>query len=138
MSAKTYSELIKFPTFAERFEYLKLHGELGDLTYGKDRYLNQVLYNSEEWRRCRRLIVIRDKGQDLGCEGFTIQGRILIHHIEPITVDDILNRSQRVFDPENLICVSHDTHNALHFGKKNYLGGELIERTKNDTCPWKR
>ena len=134
---RTYSELITLDTFEERFRYLKLDGVVGRETFGYDRYLNQILYNSDEWKRCRSGIVIRDNGCDLGCEGYDIYGKILIHHINPITVEDVLNRNPIVFDPENLICTSHNTHNAIHYSDENILITGPIERRKNDTCPWR-
>ena len=135
---KTYSELMSFDTFRDRFRYLKLDGVVGRETFGYDRYLNQILYNSYEWKRCRRDIIIRDNGCDLGCEGFDIHGVILIHHINPISVEDVLNRNPIVFDPENLISVSHNTHNAIHYSDESILITGPIERHKNDTCPWRR
>lgn len=137
MSIKTYSELIALPTFKERFKYLQLKGSVGKDTFGHDRYLNQTLYRSPEWKRLRRDIIIRDNGCDLGCEGFDIYGRVLIHHINPITIEDVVSRHPKVFDPENLICVTHDTHNAIHYGDENLLITGPNVRTKNDTCPWK-
>ena len=137
MIIKSYSELIKIPTYEERFEYLKLDGIIGKDTFGYDRYLNQALYNSPDWRRLRRQIIIRDNGCDLAFEGYTICGKILIHHINPITMDDIVNKRSIVFDPENLICVTHNTHNAIHYGDVNLLITSPIERTANDTCPWR-
>lgn len=134
---RTYSELIKLPTFEQRFEYLRLDGSVGRETFGFDRYLNQILYNSPEWKRFRRDIVIRDNGCDLACEGYEIHSRILIHHINPITIEDIINRSPIIFDPENVISTTHNTHNAIHYGDKDLLITGPIERTKNDTCPWK-
>lgn len=138
MINRCYSELITIPTFKERFKYLQLDGNVGIKTFGYDRYLNQMLYHSDEWKTCRRDIIIRDNGCDLACEGFDIHGRILIHHIKPISVEDILKRNPIVFDPENLICVTHDTHNAIHYGDESLLVIAPVERTKNDTCPWKR
>ena len=135
---RTYSELITIPTFEERFEYLKLNGSVGLETFGHDRYLNQILYNSPEWRRFRPEIIVRDNGCDLACEGYEIFGKILIHHINPITAKDILNRNPKVFDPENVITTVHNTHNAIHYGDKNLLITEPIERSRNDTCPWKK
>lgn len=135
---KTYSELITLPTFEERFEYLKLDGTVGLDTFGYDRYLNQMLYRSAEWKRLRRDIIIRDNGCDLACDGFEIHDRILIHHINPITVDDVNKRRPSIFDPDNLISVSHNTHNAIHYGDIDLLAIAPIERTKNDTCPWRR
>lgn len=137
MRIKTYSELITFSTFEERFEYLQLKGIVGQETFGFDRYLNQILYNSKEWKHLRNEIIVRDNGCDLSLEGFEIHGRILIHHINPITIDDVIKRREMVFDPENLICVTHNTHNAIHYGDKSLLITGPIERRANDTCPWK-
>ena len=137
MRIKTYSELITFSTFEERFEYLQLKGIVGQETFGFDRYLNQILYNSKEWKHLRNEIIVRDNGCDLALEGFEIHGRILIHHINPITIDDVIKRREMVFDPENLICVTHNTHNAIHYGDKSLLITGPIERRANDTCPWK-
>ena len=137
MSIKTYSELITIPTFEERFEYLQLKGSVGKDTFGYDRHLNQVLYRSPEWKRLRNQIIIRDCGCDLACEGYDIHSKVLIHHLNPITVEDVLVRSRRVFDPDNLVCVSHNTHNAIHYGGVDLLVTGPIIRTKNDTCPWR-
>lgn len=137
MRIKTYSELIELPTFEERFDYLQLKGIVGQETFGFDRYLNQILYNSKEWKHLRNEIIVRDNGCDLALEGFEIHGRILIHHINPITIDDVIKRREMVFDPENLICVTHNTHNAIHYGDKSLLITGPIERRANDTCPWK-
>lgn len=138
MTSKTYSELIAIPTYEDRFKYLQLQGAVGKDTFGYDRYLNQVLYNSQEWKRFRNEIIIRDNGCDLAFEGYDIHGRILVHHINPITVDDVINRNPLVFDPENVICVTHNTHNAIHYGDESLLITAPIERTRNDTCPWKK
>ena len=135
---RTYSELILLPTFEERYRYLKLEGSVGIATFGFDRYLNQTLYRSPEWKRFRREIIIRDNGCDLAMEDYDIYGRILIHHIDPLTPDDVVRRDPKIFDPENVICVSHNTHNAIHYGDEELLITEPIVRTKNDTCPWKR
>ena len=137
MIIKSYSELIALPTYEERFEYLKLNSAVGKETFGYDRYLNQALYNCTEWRRLRRHIIIRDNGCDLACEGYTIYDKIIIHHINPITLDDIMERRSIVFDPDNLICVTHNTHNAIHYGDVNLLIAGPIERMANDTCPWR-
>ena len=137
MSIKTYSELITIPTFEERFEYLQLKGSVGKDTFGYDRYLNQVLYRSPEWKRLRNQIIIRDGGCDLACDGYDIYNKVLIHHLNPITVEDVLARSRKVFDPDNLVCVSHNTHNAIHYGDVDLLATGPIIRTKNDTCPWR-
>ena len=137
MSIRTYSELITIPTFEERFEYLQLKGLVGKDTFGYDRYLNQVLYRSPEWKRLRNQIIIRDGGCDLACDGYDIYDKVLIHHLNPITVEDVLARSRKVFDPDNLVCVSHNTHNAIHYGDVDLLVTGPIIRTKNDTCPWR-
>lgn len=135
---RTYSELITIPTFTERFQYLKLGGQVGIETFGFDRYLNQTLYRSPEWKRFRREIIVRDNGCDLACEGYDIVGKILIHHINPLTIDDIIHRDPKIFDPENVICTILNTHNAIHYGDESLLVTEPITRTKYDTCPWKR
>lgn len=137
---KRYSELISLPTFEERFRYASLGGMVGSETFGCHRYLNQVLYNSAEWRNFRRKIIIRDEGRDLAHPDYLIDGpKILIHHLNPITVEDVVNRDSKIFDPENVVCVSFDTHQAIHYGDKSYLNrNRLIERRPNDTCPWRR
>ena len=134
---KTYSELITIPTFEERFEYLKLDGQVGVETFGFDRYLNQAFYKSDEWLSIRNYVITRDNGCDLGMEGYEIYGRILIHHINPITKDDIIQRSRILLDPENLITTVKRTHDAIHYGDSNLLMKAPIERRKNDTCPWR-
>ena len=138
MRNKSYLELIQIPTFQERYEYLKIGGRIGEETFGFDRHLNQTLYRSSEWKHFRRQIIIRDKGCDLGCEGYELYDKILIHHINPITIDDVLNRASCIFDPNNVICTSLNTHNAIHYGDSELLVTEPIKRTKNDTCPWKK
>ena len=137
MSIKCYSELMSLSTFIERYRYLKLGGSVGKETFGYDRYLNQTLYRSPEWKRFRRDIIIRDNGCDLGCEGYDIVGKILIHHIEPITIEDIIKRNPRIFDPENTISTQLMTHNAIHYGDESLLITEPVVRKPNDTCPWK-
>ena len=137
MNIRTYSELITIPTFEERYNYLKLNGIVGKETFGYDRYLNQLLYRSSDWRSFRDRIIIRDNGCDLACEGFELQSRIIVHHIDPITVEDILNKHPKVFDPENVVSTSHNTHLAIHYGDKNLISIGPINRYKNDTCPWK-
>lgn len=134
---KTYSELITLPTFAERFHYLKIGGIVGARTFGDERYLNQLLYRSYEWKRVRRDVIVRDNGLDLACYGCDIIGNIIVHHINPITVEDVLNRNPIIFDPENLISCSLGTHNAIHYGDESVLV-DPIERTQFDTCPWRR
>lgn len=124
-------------TFEERFEYLKLVGVVGESTFGYDRFLNQMLYTSKEWRRIRNNIIIRDNGCDLGVEGYDIPDTIIVHHMNPISIEDLKEFSPDVLDPEYLICVSHNTHNAIHYGDKSLLPIETIERKPGDTCPWK-
>ena len=138
MSIRTYSELITLPTFIERYRYLKLSGRVGEDTFGFDRYLNQVFYQSKEWRSIRDYVITRDNGCDLGIPGHEIYGRILIHHMNPITADDILKRSDLLLNPEYLICTIKNTHDAIHYSDESLLITEPIERTKNDTCPWRR
>ena len=138
MSIKKYSEVITLPTYLDRYRYLRIGGRVGEVTFGYDRYLNQVLYKSDEWKRFRNKIILRDNGCDLGCDGFDIHGRVLVHHINPITVEDVIKRHPKVFDEENVICTSLDTHNAIHYGDENLLVVAPIERRPNDTCPWKQ
>lgn len=134
---KTYSELITIPTFEERFEYLKLDGRVGAETFGFDRYLNQAFYKSDEWLSIRDYVITRDNGCDLGVEGYKIHGKIMIHHMNPITKDDIIQISRILLDPENLITTVKRTHDAIHYGDSNLLMRAPIERRKNDTCPWR-
>ena len=137
MSIRTYSELILLPTFEERFKYLQLNGRVGDDTFGFDRYINQKFYRSAEWKRIRDQIIIRDNGCNLALEGYEIYGRILIHHMNPITVKDVELSTEYLMNPEYLICVTHNTHNAIHYGDEKLINKGPIVRTKNDTCPWK-
>lgn len=134
---RTYAELITIPTLEERFRYLKLDGKVGVDTFGFDRYLNQIFYTSKEWRKLRRDIILRDNGCDLGVEGYDIQGKIYIHHMNPIVVKDILDRTEFLLNPDFLICASFDTHQAIHYGNENLLPQPLIERRAFDTCPWR-
>lgn len=138
MSIKTYSELIQLPTFEERFQYLKLSGAVGKETFGFDRYLNQNFYRSAAWKRIRDQVIVRDNGCDLGIDDRIIYGKILIHHMNPINDRDILDLTDILLNPEYLICVSHLTHNAIHYSDESLLPREPIVRFKNDTCPWKR
>lgn len=138
MTIKTYSELITIPTFEERYRYLRLTGRVGEETFGFDRYLNQIFYNSREWKDIRDYVIVRDGGCDLGIEDREILGKILIHHMNPIRQEDILRRSKFLLDPEYLISTVHNTHNAIHYGDESLLILAPIERTKNDTCPWRR
>lgn len=137
MNIRTYSELVKMDSFEERFEYLKLNGEVGKETFGFDRYLNQAFYKSPEWRAVRDKVIIRDCGYDLAMPGHEIRGKILIHHMNPITKEDILRRSELLLNPEYLICTIKSTHDAIHYGDESLLMKAPIERTKNDTCPWR-
>lgn len=136
---RTYSELILLPTFKERFEYLKLNGEVGVDTFGFDRYMNQRFYQSREWKSVRDEVIIRDLGCDLGIDGFYINGeRPIIHHMNPITVNDISTISDFLMNPEYLITTTHRTHNAIHYGDDSVVKSkELVERKPNDTCPWR-
>ena len=136
-SIKTYSELIQLDSFEERYRYLRLDGEVGKETFGFDRYLNQIFYKSPEWKAIRDTIIIRDNGCDLAMLGYEIRGRILIHHMNPMTKRDILERSDLLLNPEYLICVTKRTHDAIHYGDENLLMTGPVERTKNDTCPWR-
>lgn len=138
MTIKTYSELIQLPTFIERYRYLRIGGSVGEETFGFDRYLNQKFYKSAEWLSARNYVITRDLGCDLGMEDREIYGRILIHHMNPISIDDIVNRTELLLDPEYLICTTKNTHDAIHYGDENLLIMGPIERSKNDTCPWKR
>lgn len=133
----SYSELITLPTFTERYRYLRKSGIVGEETFGSHRYLNQTLYRSPEWRRVRNDVIIRDNGCDLGMEGYEIRDRVYIHHINPITADDILNRSPVIFDMDNLICVSFNTHQAIHYGDESLLPIiSFTERMPGDTKLW--
>lgn len=143
MIVRTYSELITLPTFIERYRYLKLDGVVGEATFGFDRYLNQKFYKSDEWLAVRDYVILRDTGsndycQDLGIDGHDIRGRILIHHMNPITREDIVRRSKFLLDPEYLICTIDNTHRAIHYGDESLLITAPIERSRNDTCPWRR
>lgn len=134
---RTYSELITIPDYLERFRYLKLDGRVGVGTFDHDRCLNQILYKSPEWRRLRRDVILRDNGCDLAHEDYEIFGKIIIHHINPITVEDVIERSCKVFDLDNVISCSLMTHNAIHYGDVDLLMKGPIERRPGDTCPWK-
>ena len=135
---KTYQELITFPNFEERFNYLATHQKVSDLTFGSNRKLNQMFYQSPEWKRIRRLVIIRDGGCDLACSDRPINSTILIHHINPITVDDVVERRPCVFDLNNLITCSFDTHQQIHYGSLNgIVKSEPVERKPNDTIPWR-
>lgn len=135
---RTYSELILLPSFIERYRYLRIAGTVGKETFGFDRYLNQIFYKSDEWLEIRDYVIDRDNGCDLGVDGFDIEGRILIHHMNPISKEDILRRSKFLLDPEYLITTVKNTHDAIHFGNEDLLYTGIVERSPNDMCPWKR
>lgn len=135
---RRYSEMMQYPTFEERFRYLKLDGVVANETFGFDRYLNQQFYKSAEWKRVRQQIIIRDQGCDLACQDRPIFGQVIVHHLNPISLEDLEQNPEILFDPENLVCVSLDTHNAIHYGDGSY-GEEkvLVERRPGDTTPWR-
>lgn len=137
MRIRTYSELITLPTFEERYRYLQLKGAVGVDTFGFDRIFNQRFYTSTEWKRVRDIVISRDNGCDLGVEGFEIYGRIIIHHLNPITIDDIDHNADALLNPEYLITTTHATHNAIHYGDEGLLITTPTVRRKNDTCPWR-
>ena len=137
MLLKSYRNLILLPTIEERYEYLKLTNTVGEATFGFDRFMNQGFYQSAEWRPIRFKVIARDEGCDMGVQGYPIGGRVIIHHINPITPEDIENGGEALFDMDNLICVSENTHQAIHFGDESLLPGEPILRAPNDTCPWR-
>ena len=139
---KSYSELITIPDYKDRYLYLQLNSKIGVETFGHDRYLNQILYTSSEWRRFRNQIILRDNGHDMAMPDldYEISGWIIVHHINPITIEDVLNRNPYVFDPDNVVCVSDMTHKAIHYGDISLLmllRPEWSERRPNDTIPWK-
>lgn len=137
--SKSYSELITIPTFEGRYEYLKLTGAVGESTFGSHRYLNQLLYKMPEWRDARRKVIVRDGAFDLAHPDYEMGERqsVYVHHINPITIDDILERRQCVLDPNNLIVCSFDTHQAIHYGSAELLPKLPVSRSPNDTCPWR-
>lgn len=138
-SIRTYTELSRLKTFDERFDYLRLNGSVGIDTFGYDRIFNQKFYQSAEWRRIRNHIIVRDKACDLGYFDNPIPNRVVIHHMNPIDLDDIIDSTEYLLNPEYLICCSNETHNALHYGRPNERPTHiLVERTPNDTCPWKK
>lgn len=135
---RTYSELIRIPTFEGRFKYLQLHGRVGEDTFGFDRYLNQMFYQSREWHDIKREVILRDEGCDLAIRGREIQSRLFIHHMNPITQQDIIDRSDFLLNPEYLICVSKQTHDAIHYGDERSIVRDYVPRRPNDTIPWRR
>lgn len=138
MTIRTYNELMKLQTFEERFRYLKLIARVGDETFGFDRYLNQQFYHSQEWKSIRNEIIIRDNACDLGIPGREMNKGIIIHHMNPITKDDLIHQSDFLLNPNYLICVSKKTHSAIHYGDESLLFDGPVERAKDDTCPWRR
>lgn len=145
---KSYSEMMKFDTFEERFKYLQLHGRVSELTFGQNRYLNQMLYRDPMWKSFRDEIIIRDDACDLACPDRPIvrmasdirhrSDLLIVHHINPITVEDVINRSKKVFDPENVVCCKHKTHNGIHYGGDSVIrNSTYAERYENDTIPWR-
>lgn len=135
--SRNYTELSELKTFKSRFDYLKLKGSVGKESFGFDRLFNQRFYASAEWKHVRDLVIVRDNGCDLGLEDFPIRGRIYIHHMNPFSMEDLERHPGVLLDPEYLISVSFDTHNAIHYGSESLLPSEPVERKKNDTCPWK-
>ena len=138
LKIRTYSELVQLSTFEERYRYLRLLGAVGKETFGFDRYLNQLFYRSPEWKEVRNQVIIRDNGCDLGIEGWEIQVRVLIHHMNPITAEDIRERSDLLLNPEFLITTAHNTHQAIHYGDESLLILTPTIRSRNDTCPWRQ
>ena len=134
---KTYSELIKIDNYLDRFEYLKIGGKVGEETFGFDRWLNQIFYSSNEWRSFRRKIILRDEACDMAMEGYDISEKLVVHHLNALTKYDIVNRTSKLFDFENVVCVADTTHKAIHYGDVKLLPKPIIIRTRNDTCPWK-
>ena len=134
---RRYSEMIRFDSFLDRYNYLQLRGKVGLDTFGLDRYLNQTLYRSSRWRRTRDKVILRDNGCDLGYEGFDIYDKIIVHHMNPLSIEDIEDDVDEIYDPEFLICCSFNTHNAIHYGDERLLPQLPIERSPGDTCPWK-
>lgn len=137
MAYKTYTELVSLPTFEERFKYLQLNGAVAEETFGFDRYLNQALYRSKEWKCIRDIVIIRDNGCDLGIEGREILDHVIIHHMNPISMKDIIEGNPKIYDPEYLITTTHRTHNAIHYGDESLLFTGLVTRTQGDTTPWR-
>ena len=136
---KSYTELSQFTSFEDRFEYLKLNGHVGEVTFGWKRYLNQVFYRSDEWKKIRRNVIIRDNGCDLGVEGFDVMDKfIVIHHINPLTSEDIENHTPFLISLDYLISCTDATHKAIHYGNVDLLPKPIVIRTMNDTCPWKK
>jgi len=135
---RTYSELVRIPTFEERFNYLKLDGRIAEETFGFDRWVNQRFYHSSEWKRIRDQVIVRDLGRDLASEGYEIGGKIIIHHLNPLVLKDLVELVPEIYNPDYLVCTSHQTHNAIHYGDRKLLPPTVFQRSRNDTCPWKK
>ena len=135
---RTYHDLIQIPSFLERYEYLKIGGVVGETTFGYERYLNQMLYSSRKWKDARNRVLIRDDGCDMGLADYPIGDKIYVHHMNPIAPEMVEENDPVLFEPEFLICVSYQTHNAIHYGDKSLLPQEPIQREPNDTCPWRK
>lgn len=138
MMNRSYTELKQYDSFLDRYKYLKLVGQVGVDTFGLDRYINQMLYRSSKWQKARRGVIIRDEGCDLGVKGYDVNDKIIVHHMNPLTLEDIEEDRDWIYDPEYLICTSFRTHNAIHYGDEQLLPKLPIERSRNDTCPWKQ
>lgn len=138
MTTKSYSELRRLETFEDRFDYLKLRGIVGDSTFGFDRYLNQQFYRSRQWRNIREHVILRDDACDLGVDGYDIFDRVIIHHMNPMTAEDIVDGDDDILNPEFLICVTHQTHNAIHYGDERQLRRRVVPRGPGDTLLWRR
>jgi hypothetical protein len=136
MRIRTYSDLRRIQTFEERFTYLSLRGQVGRSTFGFDRWVNQTFYTSRQWREIRQHVILRDEGCDLAVSGYDISSRLLIHHMNPISIDDIVNFNESILDPEFLITTTHDTHNAIHYGDESLLRKRYVERSSGDTKLW--
>lgn len=136
--SKSYTELMTLPDYADRYEYLKLGGSVGELTFNGHRHYNQKFYSSDpQWLETKKRVILRDDGCDMGHIDYPIHGRIIIHHINPITIEQLINRDPIIFDLDNLVCVSHNTHNAIHYGDSSLLHLPPVERAAFDTCPWR-
>ena len=134
---RCFRELCSLSSIFDRYEYLRIGGKIGESTFGFDRYLNQEFYRSDEWRKARRLVILRDNGCDMGLDGYSLDCGIIVHHMNPIDVNDIVGRNPDIFDPEYLICVSDRTHRAIHYGDSSLLPKGFVERRSGDTCPWR-
>lgn len=135
---RSFTELIRLHTFEDRFEYLRLRSNVGESTFGFERYVNQSFYRSVQWKQVRDKVIARDMGLDLGCDGYEIYDRVIIHHMNPMAVEDITHANEDILDPEYLITTTHRTHNAIHYGDKSLIRQPLVERRPGDTSLWRR